>query len=616
MPRSTRLRKVSVLSLALALSGLAPSLRAAEPALDKLIPADAALVFAIEDVPALRTRFSASPFGRVFADPAVEKFLAPLFANPDYQKFIEQVKTETGYTPEQLLDFAAGDIQISVPLSSLKNAQPKFNADFLLAMEVGENDAKLRELIEQQQAKQKDDSSATETTEDYNGATLHIVSSAGSKSGADDADAASVEEASGKKAFVWTIHQGRMFSASSRELVAGALDAVAAGGLAESLSSAPRYRAVLERAGGRPDYVFFADIESVYPVIVAGIEASRDPAEQPNAMGMEPATILKALGVDTLGVLSATGSVSADGATSSDVVLTHGEPRGLVKLLAYRDGPVPRPDWVPAGWINVSSQNFSIPDLYAELEQILDRISPMLAGMATGQVKAFDRQLNIDIKRDLIGNFGPGIVSGLALPVGASAANPPSYDEMENFFAVSLADAAAFERTVDAIKGRFLPPDGGPLQKREYLGRTLYVFTPPEGASSDTKGMAYAIADGWLLVSVGSAAPVEAVLQRMDKPDASTSFWSRSDVRAALDSAPPAAFSVQFDDLPPMLSALCAFAAKAQTALDDEDEKLVDASAVPAAEIFAKYLSHVVTYGERKSDGIHIKSHTPAAPAP
>jgi hypothetical protein len=615
MLRTTRLRTASVLSLALGLSGLAPTLRAAEPALDRLVPADAALVFAIEDLPALRTRFSASPFGRVFADPAVEKFLAPLFSNSDYLEFIELVKTETGYTPEQLLDFAAGDIQLSVPLSSLKTTQPKFNADFLLAMELGENDAKLRELIEQQQSKQKDASSVTETTEDHNGATLHIVAPAAPKSDPDDLDADSLEAASAKKTFVWTIHQGRLFSGSSRELVTGALDAVAAGGLAESLSSAPRYRAVLERAGGRPDYVFFADIESVYPAVVAAIDTSRDPSEHSNAMGTDPANILKAFGLDTLGVFSATGSVAADGATTSDVVLTHGEPRGLVKLLAYRDGPVPRPDWIPAGWINVSSQNFSIPDLYAELEQILDRISPMVAGMAAGQIKAFDRELKIDIKRDLIGNFGPGLVSGLALPGGASAANPPSYDEMENFFAVSLADAAAFERAIDAIKGRFLPPEGGPLEKREYLGRSLYVFTPPQGASAAAKGMAYAIADGWLLVSVGSAGPVEAVLQRMDKPDDSTSFWARSEVRAALESVPLAAFSLQFDDLPPMLSALCAFAVKAQAARDDEETPLVDASAVPTAEVFAKYLSHVVTHGERKADGIYLKSHTPAAPA-
>ncbi len=616
MPRLTRFRPVSVLGLALGLSGLAPALRAAEPALDKLVPPGAALVFALEDVPAQRARFTASPYGRLFADPVVEKFLAPLFSNPDYLEFIEEVKKETGYTPEQLLDFAAGDVLVSVPLSSLKIAASDFDADFLLAMELGENDAKLRELIEQQQTKHKDDVSRATTTEDYNGATLHLVAPAAPKPGSDDLDAASTQPGSAEKTFVWTIHQGRLLLASSRELVAGVLDAAAAGGLAESLSSAPRYRAVLERAGGRPDYVFFADIESVYPLVVAGIEASRDPAEQPNAMGAEPVTILKALGIDTLGVLSATGVFTADGASSSDIVLTHGEARGLVKLFAYRDGPVPRPDWIPAGWISVASQNFSIPDLYAELEQILDRISPMMAGMATGQIKAFDRQLNIDIKRDLIGNFGPGLVTGTSLPVGASTANPPPYDKMENFFAVSLADAAAFERTLDAIKGRFLPPDGGPLQTREYLGRKLHVFTPPQaGADEDKKGMAYAIADGWLLVSVGSAAPLEAVLQRMDKPDGSSSFWSRADVRSALESVPASAFNVQYDELPSMFSSLCALAVKAQAERGDDEAPFVDASAVPAAEVFAKYLSHVVTHGERKADGIHLKSHTPAVPA-
>jgi len=613
MLRSTRLRSASLFGLALGFSVFAPQLRAAEPALDKLVPADAALVFAVDDLPALRARLGASPFGRLWSDPDVEKFLAPLFSNPDYLELIEQVKTETGYTPEQLLDFAAGDILVSVPLSSLKAARPEFNVDCLLAMELGENEAKLRELIEQQQARRKADAAGAETTEDYNGVTLHIVSAA-PRADAADGDASGEPDAA-RKVFVWTLHQGRLFSASSRELVTGALDALAAGGLAESLSSAPRYRAVLDRAGGRPDYVFFADIESVYPVIAAAVDSSRDSAQAANPFGVEPAGVLQALGLDTLGVFSATGSIAADGSSTSDVVITHGEPRGLLKLLAYRDGPVPRPDWVPASWINVSSQNFSIPDLYAELQRMLDRISPMMAGMVAGQIKAFDRQLNIDIERDLIGNFGPGLVSGLALPSGASASNPPPYDELENVFAVSLADAAAFERALEAIKGRFLPPEGGPLQKREYLGRALHVFTPPQGASAETKGFAYAIADGWLLVSIGSASPVEAVLQRMDKPDASSAFWSRPGIRTALEPVPAAAFSLQYDDLPPMLSALCALAVKAQAAREDEEAPLVDASAIPAVEVFAKYLSHVITYGERKADGLYFKSFTPAAPA-
>src|SRR5688572_9071189 len=98
MSRSYRLLpRLAFLSLSAA---LAPATHAAEPALDRLVPADAALVLAIDDVPALRARFAASPLGRAWADPDIEKFLAPLFTNPEYREFLEMVKSETGYSPE------------------------------------------------------------------------------------------------------------------------------------------------------------------------------------------------------------------------------------------------------------------------------------------------------------------------------------------------------------------------------------------------------------------------------------------------------------------------------------------------------------------------------------
>jgi hypothetical protein len=261
----------------------------------------------------------------------------------------------------------------------------------------------------------------------------------------------------------------------------------------------------------------------------------------------------------------------------------------------------------------VSSQNFAVADLYAELERILDRISPMLAGMAMGQVKGFDRQLGINLQRDLIENLGPAFISGVVPPAGSSPSTPPAYDEMEQFFAVGLADAAAFERTLEALKGRFLPPAGGPLQTRDYLERKLHVFSPP---APGAKPFAYAIADGWLLVSVGSATPVEAVLQAMHKPEGSASFWSREDVRAALDSTPGSAFSVQFVDLRALFASLSALAAKSQAQRDGEAPVLVDVSAVPSFETFARYFTHLVTHGERGSNSLSLKTVTPALTSP
>ncbi len=598
MLKSARL--VPALALAACLAP-APFAHAAEPALDRLVAPDAAIVLSLSDLPKLRANFIASPSGRAWADPEIARFVAPLFNNPDYRRVVEQVKTDTGHSIEELLALATGDVLLTIPASSLKFGAGKPDAAVLLAIEVGENEAKLRELIERQQAKAKENAAAhTDTVEDYNGVALHILRPAGDGSAPTD------------KAAHWALHQGRWFIGSTRDLVTGALDALAAGGLAESLATSPRHRAVLDRAGDHADYAAYLDFQAFYPMLVASIEASRDPSQPPNPMGIEPANLLKAFGLDALGLLSTTGTFAADGSSSGDVALSYSEARGLVNLLAYRDGPVARPDWVPASWINVSSQNFSVADLYAELERILDRVSPMLAGMAMGQIKAFDRQLGIDLKRDLIENLGPAILSGIVPPAGSSTSTPPAYDEMEQFFAVALADAAAFERTLQAIQGRFLPPAGGPLETREYLERKLHVFTPP---MPDGKGFAYAIADGWLLLSVGSAAPVEAVLQAMHRPDASASFWAREDVRSAIDTTPGSAFSVQFMDLRSLFASLSALAAKSQSQRESEAPVLVDVSAVPSFETFAKYFSHVITHGERRPNMIVLKSVTPAGPA-
>jgi hypothetical protein len=591
------LKTAPALAVACAAALVLPSLAAAaEPALDRLVPGDAALVVALEDLPGLRQRFATSPFGRAWADEDVRRFLAPLYSNPGYLELVEQVKTETGHSPEELLGFATGDLLFTVPASSLVVGGGSPDGAAFLALEVGENEAKLREIVARQEARRKEEPGYAETTEGYNGVTLHLA-----KPDAEDADA---------KGLVWALHEGRWFLASRRELVTGALDALAAGGLAEPLASAPGYRALLDRAEGRPDYLLHLDFQAVYPAFVAGFESATAAMAQ-NPYGIEPSAILRAFGLDALVAASASGRIAADGSTSGEFALSATEDRGIIRLLAYRDGPVARPDWVPASWINVSSQNFAFVDLYSELEGMLARISPLLAGMLTGQIQAFDRQLNIDLQRDFVGNLGPRVVSGIALP--ATDSGTPSYDEAEQFFAISLADAAAFERTLEAIKARFLPPDGGPLEKREYLGRTLHVFTPPPGGPAETQGFAYAVSDGWLLYCVGSAAPLEAVLQGMHRPEPSASFWARPEVRAALDTAPASAFSLQFAELPRLFASLCSLAVKAQAA-DEEGDSLVDPAAAPGPEVFARYFSHAFTYGERRENGFYFKTSSPAAP--
>lgn len=588
--------------VSLLLAGLLPvaGLFGAEPALTKLVPADAAVVFEVRSVPALRTRIEASPWGRAWADPDVVRFFAPLKANPKFIEFTEQIKTETGYTAEELLAFVTGDLLLTIPSSTLGIKGDEPDVDVFIALEVGENEAKLRELITAAQAKASPEPGVL-STEDYNGVVIHTEQEPAGK----DEDGEPTEPG---EPFIWALHQGRWFLTTNRELLVSALDALAAGGHADSLARSADYVAVLDRAGGNPDLLGYLNWKAVYPVVVAAVEASRDPSEPPNPLGVDPSNILKALGLDAIQSVSFSSRIG-ETSTTADFVLSYSESRGVINLITYRDGPVAKPDWVPAAWFNVSSQNLSLPAFYAELQTLFTRISPLFANVVTGKIKEADQNLQINIERDLIGSFGDSVLSGYALPAGASENALPSHDELDQFFAISLKDPAAFERTIETVKAKFLPPEGGPLKKREYLGRTLYVFTPPAQAPG-ARGVSYAITDGWFLLGVGSPAVLESVLQGMNTPQ--PGFWQRAEVRAALDPLPPESFSIQYADLRYILSSACAMFVKLQAAESDEpEERFVDPAALPGIEVFARYFSHVVTHGKRTGDALVMHSESP-----
>ena len=581
-------------ALSIAAIGFTFPLVAAEPALGRLVPSDVALVAALNDVPALRRTFPETATGRAWSDPEIARFFAPLRAQPDIAEFIAKVKAETGYTPEELLEFVSGDVLLTVPSTSIALADGKPAMEVLLAIEVGDNESKLRRLIEEQNTRRAGTPEAF-VTEDYNGALLYLQAATESSESQDDD-------------MVWALHEGRWFIATDRALVTGALDALAAGGLATSLTSSTEYQEVLNRAGGDADLVLLLNWKVIYPAVIAAFEAARDPNTPPNMFGVEPVNIMKALGLDALESISLTSSSS--GSTERlDSAFRFTEPRGLLALMAYRDGPVARPDWVPSSWFNVTSQNAALSDAYAELERMLDLISPMMAGMAQGQLKAFERQIGVELKRDLIGNMGTAILSGYADPVGSETEASTPYDELDQFVAISLADAAGFERAVEAIKTHFLPPgDASPLQKRDYLDRTLHTFTPSGG---DT-GFTYAIADGWLLIGTGTAGSVESALQLMHTPNPANSFWQRADVRDALVDVPVGAFSVQYAELAPLMASLAASAVKFQATQDEKKGRFVDPDAVPSRDKLGQFFKPMISYGTRDANGFYIHAESSA----
>lgn len=585
--------------LAVAGLSLASNVLSAGPRLDELVPAGQAVVLAVEDLPAVRERFEQSPYGRAWADPDVARFWAPFWQIKEVREWQTELRDETGMGLVELAGLISGDLLFCARVEAKSDGE--LGGRWLFAAEVGEAEARLRDVLERGGKRLREGSGHEDPTEDYNGVMIHRFATV--------SEAGVAEGGAGGELF-WALHEARWFVASERQGLTAVLDALAAGGLASPLAGSPGYRGLLDEAGPPGDFAFLVDVQAIYPVLSAW-SADKRRAGAAAASGLDATKMLEALRLDVLEGLSGRGGFDAEGGVESSFAIRFSEPRGLAGLLAYVDGPVGRPEWVPASWVEVSTLNFSVAELYAELERMVSRASPFAAALMLGQIQSFDQQLKIDLRRDLVGGFGPSMISGVALPPGARADRPPAYDQMEQFLAIELRDPAAFERMVEAIKGRFLPAEGGPVERREYLGRVLYVYDPPgEEAGA---GFAYAIADGWLWVSVGSAAPLEAVLQGVHQPGALASFWERADARLALERVPSAACSVQIADFATALAALAEWAAREQREAG-EGPVFVDVEAVPDREVFARYFSLITTYAERGPEGLRFRTFVPPAP--
>jgi len=84
---------------------------------------------------------------------------------------------------------------------------------------------------------------------------------------------------------------------------------------------------------------------------------------------------------------------------------------GLLGLLAYGDAPAPRPEFIPDSWVSVSAARFSIPTAYAALKATLHAVSPPLEAMVQQQIAGLNKNLGVDLERDLIGSFGDEVVA-------------------------------------------------------------------------------------------------------------------------------------------------------------------------------------------------------------
>lgn len=583
----------------LAVLGAASLLRAA-PSVPLVNLVDDQTLFAISvtDAPALLRGWDAGPVAATWSDPEFVKFLAPMRAQLHVDEWDAEAKAATGLTVRELFALAEGEALVAVPAFNVATIDAKTLPPFLVAIEVGGQGAKIEKILADSAAKE----SIKEETELFAGVTVHLrpVAQSGDK---DDPDA----EAALSPKMAWALVDGIWLISPAKERVFAAIDAVKQGGVAAALGKSERFVRTRQRVEGAQSLVY-VNFPAIYPLVRDAIAAAKaKSAQKPNLMGLDAESVFNAFGLDKLGEFYAAMQID-DKRSRFDFGLVYTEDCALLKLIAYQPGPAPRPDWVPSKWPSVATARFSAPKAYAGLEELVEAISPMLAGMAQGQIRSFNKKLGVDLVRDLIGSMGDDLVSIYAIPPGYDAGGVPPWTEMDQLVAISLTNEPAFTKSIEALKRLAGPSADQMFIQRDYLGHTLYTLNRPSApGAKPARGFSYAIANGTLLLGVGSPATVESALQGMASKE--NPFWERADVKVALAALPAEASAVQVQDLSIMIAALIETVVRTEEAggankSEDGKPRMLDTSARPDAAAIARHWGLSTGFATRTSEGL------------
>jgi hypothetical protein len=568
---------------------------AATPLVD-LVDEKAPLVISFTDVPSLVKNLGESPWAKTWNDAQVQAFFAPMRAKMDFDSVDEKIKAETGRSFKELLAFASGDALFAMTTVDfdIEAEDAENNLPFIAAIELGANASEVQKLLEEDRKK----TGGSHETEDFDGVTLHIET-------LDSRSETGAENKGPEKAY-WAMVDGVWIMGFHKDTVLSTIDAFKKGGAENAFGKSTAYLIAKGKSGASHVSVL-VNFGVIIPRIQQEIAAKASEGTQSDPL-FNPSAIIPALGLDAWNVMYLNVHCS-DSQTAMTGGFTFSEERGLLKMFSYGEGPVARPSFVPAKWITVSTGKFSLKSFYSGLEEMLAAYNPAVLGMGQLYLQQFNQKLGIDIKRDFFGSFGADTISGYALRPGDLETQPPAFDELDQFLGFSLDNSQAFVTALDALVKAAGPNAEQMITKREYLGSTINTFSMPTPADQPQKSISYTVAKNYLMVSLGTPAALESVLQGNQE-----SFWERRDVKQALEKIPANASSFTYQKTSTVIGSVFQSLVKvsemqqAQATNPAQNAFPIDPSAKPDVTTLMKYWGDATGHLTRDSQGYYFKS--------
>lgn len=565
---------------------------------EAILPADTDMVLMIEDVPRFLQRWSESPLGRAWNDPQIKRFLAPMRREMEIDRWEEVVRDETGMELDDILGIFTGQVVMVIPdFPRLIESEDDGDITMAIMAEVGEDPAILRRLLqidlESTRKELEENESLEEIEEEFQGEILHIRHK--------------ITEDGEKDQEGWAVVNGVAVMAEPKAYLQQLVEALADKSIQAPLKDNPGFRKVRKRVPAT-DLLFWMNSGAVLPILREALAAEMDNPEAPNPMGITSKAVLDALAVDVLesGFLSTT---LKHGATHIDFGIQFAEDRGIVKLLAIDPGPVRPPAFLPDTAVEAGVANFSLPRMWQAMKEIFGAVNPGFLGMLEMQLGQLSSTHGFDLEKGVFGSLGNQVVTAKFLWPVEEPGETPTLGVFDELFGISVTDRQSLEMGLEALKS--MAGAGGDLfETTEYLGSTIFTVKQamPSGPGLPDRRLSYTLTEDYLLVSMGTQAPLRAVLSRRGKNGGTP--WDRPEIKKAVATLPPDLPGLSFFDVERTLQIAIENCERLQTLVQDpeaeeESSGFCDPEAKPDPSTISRYFGPGVGAQDKNGGGFY-----------
>ena len=484
--------------------------RSAIPTAPELFPQDTLALVTLPDYGSTRTQFQSGSFGRLWADASMKPFRDKLEAGFK-KEVLGDLEKQLGVKTEDYLGLLQGQISIGIVENGWVATDSASEPALVIVLDTKDKAAELKTRLTEIRQKLADAKKPvkTEKIRDLEFSTVTIERSTekkDSKADKDDDDDAQKADPAGKASRTekWTFGQvDSVLLVSDSSQALEKLVARLSGGSVPQLAEVPEFQASAQATHFKESAGFGWVNATALIKQLKKVAGKASGAAAP--LGVEPARMITASGLDGLKTLAFSASFTPEGERSElTLALPEGQRVGIFKMLEFSARDSAPPSFVPADAVAFRRWRLDGKKTWENLESMVQQISPQAAGMLQLYLGTLgkDKDPNFDFKKSFVSNLGDDLITFQKSPKEKSLA---ALQDAPSLTLVGSPDAAQLAEGLRAA-GSLLPTVGDGNKERDFNGHRIYgVKMPGKEGGDDGKLLEFSAGNGYLAISTDAA---------------------------------------------------------------------------------------------------------------